>query len=705
MSTMRVKNKDGTWDKVPVLGSYQAVLAANEAATNAQNAADYAMQAAYSVMRAYYSKADMRKDTTLKIGDICTTTIAEKPDDFLSDIYKIREKLENEYDGQYGAVFLDNGLVAEVVYHSVAYAEGYNYRVFGFLSSLKRFDSSFDDTTATIVDVCKTLPVYSTLQCPINASHKGFASFPYQYGTLQVTKLPNRCFAKFYPHTLENVWVATYYWTKEDYSDAHFGTWYDVSQHQELQSKNSQRACDELIRVAETWLNRTFIYGRNCTSTDNGSITGPTIYKVTYNGTAYNEIDCAAFVRQVFAGIEYGRSKYYDSRNPWRFQKNYSWAIDLPWTWNGLLEMGYKNGWMVEAGENYERLQKGDLVFWKVDDEDNPNQVDFVKRAYRHIGHVGIFTGRFVTERENAIAKGITDEATLNALDDTTLHPQTIEVQWVDNTPRTDVITYRLLDETTYRNDNIVMYVRVPLQENVGINTRDVVQYCQIPMYKDTKTRNSKTIFSYYHKADVVIKGDGNDIVIHNNTNNQYVTDEIVIGGILVDGTESIYTSSVRTGFVHINYTYTYAVDKGLDASKFYIFVSRYYDKNMNWVTNEVTDNNKASLAFRRSVIYKTDKSEVMQEDLQEIKNTLYRVDDRFEQGYSKGLGYTIKIEASKIPKGYTCKRYNGNYCISADNKNWTPVDSETNAKLESIYFYDGENNFVVTTGQEVSLI
>ena len=44
MSTMRVKNKDGTWDKVPVLGSYQAVLAANEAATNAQNAANYVDQ-------------------------------------------------------------------------------------------------------------------------------------------------------------------------------------------------------------------------------------------------------------------------------------------------------------------------------------------------------------------------------------------------------------------------------------------------------------------------------------------------------------------------------------------------------------------------------------------------------------------------------------------------------------------------------------
>ena len=42
MSTFRVKNKDGTWDKVPVLGSYQAVLAANEAATNAQNAANAA---------------------------------------------------------------------------------------------------------------------------------------------------------------------------------------------------------------------------------------------------------------------------------------------------------------------------------------------------------------------------------------------------------------------------------------------------------------------------------------------------------------------------------------------------------------------------------------------------------------------------------------------------------------------------------------
>lgn len=53
MPTMRLKKNDGTWDKVPVLGSYQAVLAANEAtkdaeaaATNAQNAANEAQKIA-----------------------------------------------------------------------------------------------------------------------------------------------------------------------------------------------------------------------------------------------------------------------------------------------------------------------------------------------------------------------------------------------------------------------------------------------------------------------------------------------------------------------------------------------------------------------------------------------------------------------------------------------------------------------------------
>lgn len=45
MSTMRVKNKDGSWDKIPVLGSYQAVIAANAAAVNAQNAANKAENA------------------------------------------------------------------------------------------------------------------------------------------------------------------------------------------------------------------------------------------------------------------------------------------------------------------------------------------------------------------------------------------------------------------------------------------------------------------------------------------------------------------------------------------------------------------------------------------------------------------------------------------------------------------------------------
>ena len=71
MSTMRVKNKDGTWDKVPVLGSYQAVLAANEAATNAQNAAANAQSSANYVDKKLQENVFLADNIVLVDGKIC----------------------------------------------------------------------------------------------------------------------------------------------------------------------------------------------------------------------------------------------------------------------------------------------------------------------------------------------------------------------------------------------------------------------------------------------------------------------------------------------------------------------------------------------------------------------------------------------------------------------------------------------------------
>ena len=77
MPTMRLKKQDGTWDKVPVLGSYQAVLAANEAATNAQNAANHAEVQADSVKKYkalwFDSVAAMKAEPSLTAGAYVNT--------------------------------------------------------------------------------------------------------------------------------------------------------------------------------------------------------------------------------------------------------------------------------------------------------------------------------------------------------------------------------------------------------------------------------------------------------------------------------------------------------------------------------------------------------------------------------------------------------------------------------------------------------
>lgn len=112
MSTMRVKNKDGTWDKVPVLGSYQAAFAANEAATNAQNAATSVQK--YKTLW-FDSVAAMKAEPSLTAGAYVCTAGYYEPNDGGGASYLIRAKADTDVDDGGSINELANGLIADLI--------------------------------------------------------------------------------------------------------------------------------------------------------------------------------------------------------------------------------------------------------------------------------------------------------------------------------------------------------------------------------------------------------------------------------------------------------------------------------------------------------------------------------------------------------------------------------------------------------------
>lgn len=112
MPTMRLKKQDGTWDKVPVLGSYQAVLAANEAATNAQNAATSVKK--YKALW-FDSVAAMKAEPSLTAGAYVNTAGYYTPNDGGGASYLIRAKADADVDDGGSLHQLSNGLVAELI--------------------------------------------------------------------------------------------------------------------------------------------------------------------------------------------------------------------------------------------------------------------------------------------------------------------------------------------------------------------------------------------------------------------------------------------------------------------------------------------------------------------------------------------------------------------------------------------------------------
>lgn len=157
MSTMRVKNKDGSWDKIPVLGSYQAVIAANAAASNAQNAAAEAETSASSVRKYkalwFNSVAAMKAEPSLTAGAYVNTAGYYEPNDGGGASYLIRAKVDSDVDDKGSIHELQNGLVAELIVENGTV-------------NVKQFGAVGDGTTDDTESIKKTVSYSKTIFFP-----------------------------------------------------------------------------------------------------------------------------------------------------------------------------------------------------------------------------------------------------------------------------------------------------------------------------------------------------------------------------------------------------------------------------------------------------------------------------------------------------------------------------------------------------------
>lgn len=103
-------------------------------------------------------------------------------------------------------------------------------------------------------------------------------------------------------------------------------------------------------------------------------------------------IDCSTFTNQVFKGRAFKNSIYGNIDNGIGINKTYSWATDLGRTASDQAKICMQNGWYlseVESKSDWNKLKKGDLVFWSNRSGDS-SIASVVEGRFMQIGHVAV---------------------------------------------------------------------------------------------------------------------------------------------------------------------------------------------------------------------------------------------------------------------------------------------------------------------------
>lgn len=416
--------------------------------------------------------------------------------------------------------------------------------------SLSGFASLGLTEKATPIDVCKAIPVGYYWHAYINnmSSWAGYHKFNGYVVGIKVSK--EKCLLyriednysesgwnkKLSPTT---IYMAQYTEIPGSKKGYYFSGFEPVNGKSQSKMRNDFVAAKELVETCESYEGVYWQYDNKqhygvSKHLQDGDLTIPEGFFTLDNVKSYNQIyrsgyyqnkdypviDCQTLIKMAMAGIPYEYSHYADKSYQYRQLNAFPWAVQPPNVWlYELMEWCIASGYEVAPGPNFENLQAGDLVFFGGSPHED---------QARTVGHVAIFTGRWVADKGYK-PEGISEDdypiiysfpiydknKQLIGNDTTTLHPQTIEVFTAsDSLPNKCVVRHGFLDSRnkySNRRDNIVMFARIPLNTKGSWNNRN----------KLDNPVNMIHTSGFDTRYRIEITGDGKPVALYINSLNQ----------------------------------------------------------------------------------------------------------------------------------------------------------------------------------------
>ncbi len=550
---------------------------------------------------------------------------------------------------------------------------------------------------------------------------------------------------------------------------------YDCNLVNEYTRQNNERplndpaAARQLVECMSSYAGRGWVYGRGQMQEDDAnreySFKGPADDSLfTVSGLDVNNapavceksIDCATPVRLAVAGIPYWQSRYEQLTNRWRGAKLYSWGkYQDTARGSSFLEWIYKNGWEINPGINYDKLQAGDLVFW----HSTPYKVEwpYFKGGFRNWDHVAMYTGRWMPDPDR----------------NNELHPECIETKTTGTayTKQDGTVVYkadvkrRFLDRgaaagtlhaTSSSPATECMFARIPLgspyaeYDSEGNNSNSL----------DTATHKDcdSMIYSLSYKPSVYIEGKVSDGGINIDIYGMNAA-AWEINGIYGDsGIEYVNPKRIRSNFLPAtwmvqNYISTQdTLDWTQSMTDRFVLITRYfYDgafsplsalassrsgnipegakyvrysygaygddfntyelEGFNTFVSVQPDITKAvvSIAGEAVRVNGITKPRLAYDAVKPYYDGIATTDDDY-RAFSSGYHSYVHIPLSELQLGgatsYAIGAHNGEYSLSLDEGlTWHPLSSGVQNTLKNLRIADGENYIYVPNGQKVKLM
>lgn len=450
--------------------------------------------------------------------------------------------------------------------------------------------------------------------------------------------------------------------------------------------KNDPESARQLVACAESYKGKGWVYGQDPSREDTYTEAGPAVESLFDNGI--KQIDCQTLMVLALNGIPYYQSKYFDNSLPWRGVHYYPWGKYPNHIWiEGFSLWCYYNGWEIDPGINYNKLEAGDIIFYgKIDYPADSNSG--WKRTFRYIDHVAMYTGRWVPDpnRNNE------------------LHPQSIEV--LQDQP---IVTNNFIDRISNSGKEIKMIIRMPLESPYGEFDSDI--------------NKDGVFYSTSYKPAVYAVGNGEKlkIDIYGRTYSGWEM------GVLSNGEKAVSNKRIRTtDFIPwdvVNHRSWLTNQSALHSAGYTTSAYVRYDKDLNYIS--VYPSADATAKYAKIMCYKYDPniSNPSIEDAQTITNedfvefsrmagvqrngrdTIeYDNIDQTHGSYEQAFHSWAYIE-TVIPSGAILELHNGKYAYTSDNKYWIELPETDQIKLNNLRIHDGENNIYICNGQTVKLI